>query len=344
MNKRAQLVAMGTDALSTDESVKFRFSKDENGEKSDRKTDLSKEIVNQFVEILGTDKIDQRVMRRSGALVYEILEDVLKPRIETRITDDPLLARIAEYKRIGWGEKQSFTIENTELLKVAVIASGTGNLIRQRLDSGYLDVPTEIVGLKIYENLKRLLAGKTDWASFVLKLEDSYMQDIYNNVYQALEGITAPDPLFIKNATYDQTVLDQLMSDVQSANNSDVVLVTGRKGAGYIAPTVADSSDSIKDELWKNGRLKDHLGADILVFKSSFVPGTFTSAINELIIYVVPVSDLDSLVKIMEEGDPIINEVTNMNGDMSKEKYFTQARGVAVVTSAIVGKYTVIPA
>src|SRR5699024_4238796 len=88
--------------------------------------------------------------------IFRILTETVSPIINARLEDT--MGRLAEVRNVSWGDATVFDIENADLFEVAVIADGTANLRRQRLDNGKVDVTMNTLGVSIYEEFYRYLS------------------------------------------------------------------------------------------------------------------------------------------------------------------------------------------
>src|SRR5574344_2051641 len=120
-----------------------------------------------FLAELGTEEIDFNTYRENKYKIFRIISETISPIINDRL--DTVLGRFAEVRNVAFGDSIVFDIENPELFEVAVVADGTGNLRRQRIDNGKLPVAVETFGVKIYDEFYRFLAGRIDWNALVNK-------------------------------------------------------------------------------------------------------------------------------------------------------------------------------
>jgi len=298
--------------------------------------DANEALRLKFVEIIGTDKIDYKVMRRQGALVFEIMEEALKVLVEKRLEAE--FVPFAEYRNLAWGDQRTFELINPNLFEVATIADGNGNLIRQRLENGSLTVDTHVRGVKIYENFYRLVAGRTNWIDVVNKIAASYINKIYTLVYGAMyDSYNNAKPIYNITGSYSSVELDNMIDHIEAANSAEVMIVGTRNALSRVNPTYI--SDNMKSEYNQKGFFSVHNGRKTMEIKQVHTAGTDTFAINNNFLMVLPIGE-EKVVKIIDEGDAVIKEV-NQGGtmDLSSEYLFLRKSGVAFVTSSKTGIY-----
>lgn len=300
------------------------------------KDKMNDALRQEFIKLLGTDKIDYRMMRKWKPEVFTLIEESLAVLIGKTIQAQ--MSPFAEYRNLAWGDQNVFNLTNDHLFKVAVVADGTGNLRRQRLFNGQLTVTTKVRGVKIYEEFYRFLAGKVDWAYLVNKVAQSYTNQIYTEVYTAIyDYYSSLSSTYGITGAFNATTLDTLIEHVESANNASAVIYGTRSALSRI--TNGKESESMKDAYNTQGFYGVYNGTPMVRIQNVHTNGTETFAINQNFLLVIPQGD-ERLVKIVDEGTAIIQEVNGgQNADFSLEYLFTQKTGIALVTAAKFGFY-----
>jgi len=290
-----------------------KFSKDE----------MNDALRNKLIEVLGTDKINRKTLRRDGDLVFEILEESIGTITERRIEEE--FSPFAEYNNVGWGDTKVFTLENPDLFEVALVADGNGNLLRQRLENGEITVKTYMRGVKIYENIYRLLAGRVDFVKMANKVIDSYMNEIYR----------IPDAYKV-TGSFSSATFNEKVEHVEAANNASAMVIGTKTALNKVTGTYI--SDNMRDEFNSKGYFTSVDGTPMFRIKQVHTPGTDNFAINENFLMILPTGG-EKIVKIVEEGDSIIEERKMQGMDLGSEYMFLRKSGVAVVTGSKIGAY-----
>ena len=250
----------------------------------------------------------------------------------------------AEVKNVAWGDSPKFEIENSDLFDVVTTASGNFNIRRQRLDNGFVTVPTKAYGIKIFENFKRFLSGRTNWSAMVTKVSDSYVKHVQELIMSAIYASTPVN----SNATFNvndaggfaiQSVID-MVDHVQAENiGSEVVIMGTRQALRKLAPVI--STDEANKDMYQNGFYTTAEGYKLIPVDQMHVKNTFTFLLSNKQLMVVPMSLTNGFVKVLQEGTPIItNKALGENADGSVEYMYYSEIGVAVVTGVRFGKYT----
>jgi len=298
--------------------------------------DANEALRQELVSLTGTDKIDYKTMRRFKPEVFEILEEALDVLVGRMIEEE--FNGFAEVHNVDWGDSKRFTVENPDLFKVALIADGTNNLRRQRLENGSLTVETFMRGVKIYEEFYRFLAGRIDWVKLVNKVGTSYNNKIYTLVYQAIyDSYSTLSATYGKTGTFSSATLSDLIQHVEAAAGVEATIYGTKNALGKV--TTAQVSDNMKDVYNQQGFYGTFLGTPMQKVNQVHTPGTDTFAIDNNFLLIVPQGG-EKLVKIVIEGDSIIEEGNNKtNMDDSLEYIFKKKSGIAVVTASKYGIY-----
>lgn len=299
----------------------YNGSVEQNFSKADTNTVLRKA----FMEVIGTDEIDAKTLRRNQTEIFEILEDTIAPILNDRLEEQ--MGAFAEVHNLALGDTVVFDIEDPNLFQVANIADGTHNLRKQRIDNGKLTVDMGTYGVAIYEELLRFLSGRADWGKLVDKVIKSYERKIAEDVQKALfDGYSAIVTEFKYTGSYDESQLLRVLGNLESHYGS--AMIVGTKAAlAKIQPNYVGDID--KAQYNALGRLGHFRGYPMVELAQTFKAGTFTNNLSNNDLLILPASE-SKFVKIVTEGSPHIIDNTNMNGDGSIEHTFIQKVGVAV--------------
>lgn len=302
---------------------------------------INKTLREQIVEVIGTDRPTMRDMRRPEAYrVFEIVEEYLGAEIPKSIQED---LTFAEYKNVKWGDKRKFYLENPDLFNVSIVASGNGNVARQRIQNGSVEVSTSPMAIKIWSAFKQYVSGDVNFVRMVEKVKASYLMKIKELIWTAF----FTTPAYNSDTTYniadtggmDSDHIDTLADHVSAANGQATVMIVASKTfiKNYVGTTL---SDGMLDELNKKGYVTMFNGNILMAVEHMHKANTDTFLFDNNTAILLPVGE-EKIVKIVEEGTPIIDDAPiNMKGDMSKEYLFYTEVGVAVVLAKKYGRYT----
>ncbi|MCY9544697.1 hypothetical protein M5X02_29140 [Paenibacillus alvei] len=241
---------------------------------------------------------------------------------------------------IEHGDAKVFTIEENRLFDVAIISDGNGDLRRDRLDVGELTVKTYIMGVAVYEELSRLLAGRQDFAKLVENVARSYenkIQDlIYNAVYDSYNQLGST---YAISGTFSESKLDELIAHVEAATGMEAMIIGTKSALAKI--TFGSESEKNKERRNDFGFYGNFHGTEMMMIKQAHKVGSNEFAIDNGFIMVVPKSP-DKFVKLVIEGDSMIIEGDGTNRkDMQREYTFIKKAGIAVLSAAKYGIYRI---
>lgn len=278
-----------------------------------------------FLEKIGTDKIDYNTYRQNKYVIFQILQETISPIINDRLEE--VMGRFAEVRNIGWGDSLVFDVANHELFDVAVIADGTANLRKQRIDNGKMTVDVTTYGVAIYDEFYRFLAGRIDWGQLVDKVAKSYERKIAESVNSAIYGsYNSIDATFKYSGTFSEDELLRVLQAVEALYGS--AMVVGTKAAlAKIKPAYVGENN--KDGYNALGYLSVFRGYDAVALTQSFKGNTTEFNLSNTDLLILPATS-DKIVKIVTEGTAIVEDVQNTQGDLSIEHYFIQKAGVGL--------------
>jgi len=266
------------------------------------------------------------VYQQNKYKIFEIIQETISPIINDRLEE--VMGQFAEVRNVAWGDTIVFDIENPDLFEVALVADGTGNLRRQRLDNGRLPVQVGTFAVSIYEEFYRFLAGRFNWSQVVAKVVKSYEREIALAVQNALYGAyNAIAPEFKYSGTYNEDEIIRVCQNIEALYGSAMIVGTSA-ALRPLKPSYA--GDATKDQYNQLGRVGIFNGYETVMLQQSFKAGTYDFNLSNTDLLVLPAIS-NKFVKIVTEGTPIIIDVMNNNqGDLSIEHTFIQKAGVAV--------------
>lgn len=319
-------------------------------------------IVEKFRKALGIDKDARtpqvrRAIRNNQNLVFTIIEETVEEMIRTGWDNNPFFMEYAEIKNLALGDTNDFYVEDDSILSVSKISGNHHNMIRQRLGAGrHFAVTTEWFGLKIYTDFERVMTGAEDWASFILKIVDAVNRYIYDAVYAALKGASANlGANWVKTGALDaanKASLVKLCQDVEMATGSAVVIFGTRSALSSLSAmaNVDWMPNSAKEEYYQNGGLlglwEGFRVAEIgqgLKRGAAINSATVDYLVDNNQLYIVPVNAVNKFIKIVNEGDAQISQVSDKdtNRDMSYEYEYMFKMGISVVFNTVFGYWNV---
>lgn len=271
------------------------------------------------------DASDFNTYRKFKYEIFEIIQETISPIINDRLEE--VMGQFAEVRNIAWGDTIVFDVDNPDLFEVAMVADGTGNIRRQRLDNGRLPVEISTFAVSIYDEFYRFLAGRINWGQVVAKVVKSYEREIAIAVNNALYGAyNNIDPLFKYTGTYNEDEIVRVCQNIEALYGSAMIVGT-TAALRPLKPSYV--GDATKDQYNALGRVGVFNGYETVALTQSFKVGTYDFNLSNSDLLVLPAIS-SKFVKIVTEGTPIIIDKQNEQGDLSIEHTFIQKAGVAV--------------
>lgn len=301
--------------------------------------DANEVLKNAFIELNGgSTKLDYKAMRRNGAQMFEILEEILQNTVLEGLPEDNFFKQFVEYKNLALGDQNSFYVPDRTMLVISEISDGNQSLRRQRLDVGTnVSIPVSWKGIKIYEHLSRLLSGRVDFNEMLEALEEAFRLKINEDIYTAFTGAFTNLPTgFTSSGSFDEDTLLDLIEHIEAATGKSAIISGTRKALRKV--TTAIISDSAKEEMYKMGFYGSFNGTPMVRIKQVHTVGTYTFKLSENDLYIT--TGDEKPVKFITEGEMrIINGDALSNQDLTQDYFSATQYGTGIVITDLFGKY-----
>jgi len=290
--------------------------------------------------------IDRKTFRRHKTDIFEILEVIINETLQEGLKSQ--FDGFAEYRNLAWGDENKFVTPANNIFRVALISDGNGNIRRQRLRDGQeFSIGLDTYGIKVGEDFHRFLAGRVDWSEFITAIAESFKRDLTQRIYK---GVLASYGKY--NSTYHRTgtlTEDQLieLSMHIEARTGEKVAVYGTKlalrklvpsgGTTFTSAPLSYITEDMKNQRNKIGFFGEIAGIELREIEQSHKYGTDEFAIDNNMILVLP-QNSDKMVKVVNEGDSIIQDLAGgQSADMMQEYFICNKFGVSVITTKVFG-------
>jgi len=306
-------------------------------------TKNSNALIEQLIELNGNSReIDIKKFHR-GNECFEIVEEIIPLIVNEGIQGNEFFFNLVDYRNIALGDDIDFWTEDKTEFVVADSSYGVSGIRRQRLGAMQkYNVDTSLKVIKVYEELKRLLANRTDFNTFITKVGKAMSDKIMNDTYTAFAGITSStrglNSTYVKTGSYDEGVLMDLIGHVEASNNS-VATIFGTKKALRKVST-ATISDEAKSDMYNMGYYGKFNGTNMVFLQQRHIAGTDSFLLNDSKIYVMAGSDKP--IKVVNVGTGLLS--TNdplQTADFTQNYLYGQEFGVGVAFSNKMGFNTI---
>lgn len=253
--------------------------------------------------------------------LFTLLEEILNATVIEGLQGDEYFNSLVDFRNVAEGDSPVFVVEDNNLFVVSDAADGTQGIRRQRL-SGATEatIPTSMKIVRIYDEMNRVLSGRTDFNKMIDKVSESFRQKLLNDIYALWSGATATQlggtTYFPEAGSYDEDALLDLVAHVEAAAGGKKATIVGTaKALRKIKESVV--SDGAKDELHNMGYIGKFYGTPVVATPQRHKVGTSEFVLDDNVITII--AGDDKPLKVVYEGDPII-----LMGDPMSNADFTQ--------------------
>ena len=300
-------------------------------------------LRNALLELTGGSTVlDYRAMRDGKYNgMFTIIETIIANTVPTGLQDSDFFNALVEFRNVALGDENLFVVEDSTLFHVDTIADGTQAIRRQRIDNAAeVPVKTSFHGVRIYEELSRILAGRVDFNKLIDKViaseREQIMTDIYSLWYNATDaqlggGVFYPG--YSSAGTYDEDTLIDLVAHVEAAAGGRPATIIGTKKAlKPLIPSIIGPDG--KNTVDAQGYVGKFYGTDTVCVPQRHVNGTTNFVFDDKMITVVANGDGGKPIKFVYEGNPLIIPVdAKDNMDLTQEYFLRDCWGGALVTA-----------
>lgn len=307
--------------------------------------------VNDSMEVLrkalieangGSTTLDYRAIRDGKCNgLFAIVEEIINKTVIEGLPESCPLFNYVDFRNLKEGDTNVFELRDNGVFIVSDIADGTQGLRRQRLTGGEeITVKTQLKGIKIYEELRRILAGRVDFNELIDKVTEAFQKQITNDMYDAVvagfNGLVSP---YTNGSagSFSEATLTNIIDHVEAATGMKAAILGSKQSVRKITGVLGADSNSAKEDLYAMGFYGRFYTTPIVVMQNGHKPGTTDFILGDDL-YIIA-SD-EKFVKFVTEGDTLIipGELTG-NADLSQEYLMAQRYGLKVIMSEQFGTY-----
>lgn len=347
----------GFRSLSFDLATKVQIF-DEEG-KAINKSVAEKVHLTYIRNLLGIDENStkrdrKRAFRKHKDEFFEVTEEVIDFIVNKGFKENEFFNTFVEEANIARGDRNEFWTAEEVYLSVVEVADDHHDYTLQRLGRGSaFSVPMHTYGIAVGADIDLYLAGRLDWSKFTEKCGQAFVRKIQNELYAEVMKLGASLPAQFKGTgtlgSSTKADFDQLIEDVETANESQVMIV-GTKTALKNITALADVNwitDGQKEDRANTGRLGMYEGTILMEIPQRFtLDADFTltgsaAAANRLVdsgkLLILPMVE-NKFVKFVDGGETEIFEVTEIGARMDDTMKYEMRRTMGISTH--IGRYS----
>ena len=279
--------------------------------------------------------------------LFTLIEEILSRTVVEGLQGDEVFNALVDFRNVAEGDKNIFSVEDSNLFIVSEAADGTQGIRRQRLGGTQeVSIPTSLKGVEIYEELNRVLSGRVDFNYFINKVSESFRQKLLNDIYSLWSNATANDfggvTYFPVAGAYDEDALLELIAHVEAAAGGKTATIIGTKKA-IRNLDIAPFGDKAKEDLYNLGYAGKFYGTPVVVTPQRHKVGSTEFTMDDSILTII--AGDDKPIKCVYEGNPIVLMGNPMdNGDLTQEYLYGEKYGMGIVLAggnAGIGRYEI---
>lgn len=289
----------------------------------------------------GSTKLTLKSFRDNKDL-YGIIEELVVQVASEGLVGAGFPADLVDQRNVAEGDSIDFQVDRGQLFAVSEVSRGNTGLRRQRVsDLTSVTVRPIMHGVKVYDELSRVLAGRVDITVLTDRVRKSISASMVDDAFAAWNKVTSGDigsSYYPTVGSYSEAALREVIQHVSADNNgAPCYLLATLAGASAISAG-EDSSDG-KNSIYNNGYLQKWKGVPVVIAPQRHFAGTSTFAFNDKKIFVLPMT-MDRPIKQVIGGDAYLKVGDGTeNADLSVEITCLTAWGTAVVIGNKFGIY-----
>lgn len=296
----------------------------------------------------GSTMLDYKKIRDGECKgLFTLIETILSRTVVEGLQGDEFFNSLVEFRNVAEGDKNLFIVEDDNLFVVAEIADGTQAIRRQRLGgSSETSIPTSLKGVKIYEELNRVLSGRVDFNYFINKVAESFRKQLLDDIYAAWMGATADQmggvTYFPAAGAYDEDELLELIAHVEAAAGGKPATIIGTKKAVRNLKPAMDS-DGYKNDMYNFGYAGKFYGTPVVVTPQRHKVGSTDFVMSDDFLTII--AGDDKPIKCVREGNPLVLMGDPMqNQDLTQTYLYCEKYGIGIVLAggnSGIGRYEI---
>lgn len=300
-----------------------------NGEALDYNA-LNDTLRNEMNELAGT----YALYRENKNLIFSMIEETLDDVLPKKVVEQ--YSQFAEVKTFGQGDKPIFRRKLNSRIRAKQFITRVGlagiyEVFKLGKNEESFEVRTSAIGGAAQIGFEEFLDGRVDFAEVTAIIMEGMDELIYEEVGKALKSSInqLPPANRVAAAGFDEAAFDRLIT-IAAAYGEPTIYCTYEFAVKMIPQEAWRYTESMKDELWKTGKLATYKGKRVVILDQGFENETnSTKVIDPGYAWVIPTGADGKPVKIAFEGQTIVEEHTN--ADRSREIQVYKKVGVVAM-------------
>lgn len=288
---------------------------------------LNETLRMEMNELAGSYSLYRENKNLIFSIIEETLDDVLPKKVEEQYN------QFAEVKTFKQGDKPIFrrklnTRQRAKQFVTRVGLAGMYEVFKLGVAEEAFEVRTSAIGGAAQIGFEEFLDGRVDFAEVTSIIMEGMDELIYKEIGAALKASInqLPPANRVAAAGFDEASFDRLLT-IASAYGEPTIYCTYEFAVNMIPQEAWRYTESMKDELWRTGRLASYKGKKVVILEQGFEDGTNEKkVIDPGYAWIIPTGADGKPVKVAFEGNTIVDEYNNY--DRSREVQVYKKVGV----------------
>ena len=286
---------------------------------------------------------DYASYRDNKNLIFSLIEETLDEILPKKVTKQ--YEQFAEVKTFAQGDKPIFRRQLTSNKRAKQFITRVGLAGRYEVfklgkNEEAFEVQTSAIGGAAQIGFEEFLDGRVDFAEVTRIVMEGMDDLIYEEVGKALATSInqLPPANRVVAAGFDEAAFDRLLT-IASAYGEPTIYCTYEFAVKLVPADAWRYTESMKDELWRTGRLASYKGRKVVILEQGFEDETNTTkVIDPGYCWIIPSGANTKPVKIAFEGNTLVSERDN-NWDWSREIQVYKKVGVVCMMTNDICSY-----
>ena len=288
---------------------------------------LNETLRMEMNELAGSYSLYRENKNLIFSIIEETLDDLLPKKVEEQYN------QFAEVKTFKQGDKPIFrrklnTRQRAKQFVTRVGLAGMYEVFKLGVAEEAFEVRTSAIGGAAQIGFEEFLDGRVDFAEVTAIIMEGMDELIYKEIGAALKASInqLPPANRVAAAGFDEASFDRLLT-IASAYGEPTIYCTYEFAVNMIPQEAWRYTESMKDELWRTGRLASYKGKKVVILEQGFEDGTNEKkVIDPGYAWIIPTGADGKPVKVAFEGNTIVDEYNNY--DRSREVQVYKKVGV----------------
>ena len=286
---------------------------------------------------------DYASYRDNKNLIFSLIEETLDEILPKKVTKQ--YEAFAEVKTFAQGDKPIFRRQLTSNKRAKQFITRVGLAGRYEVfklgkNEESFEVQTSAIGGAAQIGFEEFLDGRVDFAEVTRIVMEGMDDLIYEEIGAALASSInqLPPANRVVTAGFDEAAFDRLLT-IASAYGEPTIYCTYEFAVKLVPADAWRYTESMKEELWRTGRLASYKGRKVVILEQGFVDETNeTKVIDPGYCWIIPSGANTKPVKIAFEGNTLVSERDN-NWDWSREIQVYKKVGVVCMMTNDICSY-----